>query len=434
MERAGNDKRWDDLSMSSDLKLAQLETTPWAVLHDCIETEISRGDQTSIVRLVDLLIEEAYVLRASDIHLDPTENIIAVRFRIDGVIETKHELLLVKLSEIISRLKIMCGLRTDEHQAAQDGRARVVLPYGKNIDIRVSIMPLYYGENAVIRLLVIGVETFTLSSLGFSTSNQEKIMSAVTKPYGMILATGPTGSGKTTTLYTLLQLQNIATTSIVTIEDPIEYAILGVNQIQVNSRTGLSFANGLRSILRQDPNTIMVGEIRDNETAGLAVNVALTGHLVFSTLHTSDAATTLPRLLDMKIEPYLIASTVNVAIGQRLVRRLCVVCKSKKQLSAVDVELIKSVVGIDIDYTSGGIYERVGCATCNQTGYYGRIGVHEVLVMSETIREAVVQNTPARIIRNLAISEGMVPLLVDGFLKVLAGETNLEEVLKINYE
>jgi type IV pilus assembly protein PilB len=388
----------------------------------------------SAVVILDALIEQAFASCASDIHIDPAAKHISVRFRVDGVLQIAHELPLSLQYELLSRLKILCGLRTDEHQTAQDGRLRHLCSNGITIDIRVSIMPLYYGENAVLRLLIGQSDTFSLQSLGFSEQNQEKILAAMKKPYGMILATGPTGSGKTTTLYTLLSMQDATQTSIVTIEDPIEYAIEGVNQIQVNSRTGLTFAHGLRSMLRQDPNTIMVGEVRDGETAGLAVNIALTGHVVVSTLHTNDAATTLPRLLDMKIEPYLIASTVNIAIGQRLVRRLCIECKKEKYLSENEIEEVRMMLPKDMSARNIKVYEHGGCTSCAYSGYSGRIGIHEVLVVSPRIREAIIARSSASYLRKIAIDEGMVPLIMDGMSKVLSGITTVEEVLKINYE
>src|SRR3989344_987032 len=279
------------------------------------KTLLDHKDQKglSIISLIDDLVEEAQRLRASDIHIDPQADSVRVRYRIDGVMADHHTLPKSIHSEVITRIKILSGLRTDEHQSALDGRFRLTID-DTPIDIRVSIAPAYYGENAVLRLLSDKAQDFTLTTLGFSEENQKKILSAIQRPYGMILATGPTGSGKTTTLYTLLKKLSTPEVSIITIEDPIEYSIGGINQIQANTRTGLTFAQGLRSILRQDPNIIMVGEIRDAETAGIAVNTALTGHLLLSTLHTSDASTTLPRLLDMGIDPYLVASTVNVAV------------------------------------------------------------------------------------------------------------------------
>lgn len=419
----------DDSSIGTSLLSSRAEE--YRVL---VEREVSEGAKASAVRLLDTLINHAYVLGTSDIHIDPTEKDILVRFRIDGLLQVMYTLPRTLHSELLARLKILCGLRTDEHAAAQDGRMRHIGHETVHIDVRVSIMPLYYGENAVLRLLIGNTKNFSLSTLGFSDGNQQKILAAMRKPYGMILATGPTGSGKTTTLYTLLSLQNTTEKAIVTIEDPIEYAIGGVNQIQVNPRTGLTFAHGLRSILRQDPNTIMVGEIRDAETAGLAVNIALTGHIVVSTLHTNDAATTLPRLLDMKIEPYLIGSTVNIAIGQRLVRTLCIHCKQEKFLKQIEVNELKQVASVTGIQEGVKIFEAVGCAQCNHAGYTGRIGVHEVLVVTPLIREAIVDCASAADLRTLAITEGMTPLIADGLYKVLSGITTLEEVLKIKYE
>jgi type IV pilus assembly protein PilB len=399
-----------------------------------VNEEIEKGTGLSIVVLVDALIEHAVAVRASDIHIDPSPTFLCVRYRIDGILQDAHVLPLHTHKEIISRLKVLSGLRTDEHQTAQDGRFKAVLTHGVSVDIRLSIIPIYSGENAVLRLFSGEAETYTLQKLGFTEQNIAKVVDAINKPYGMILATGPTGSGKTTTLYTLIQMLNAKDTSIVTIEDPIEYELTGVNQIQVNARTGLTFANGLRSILRQDPNTIMVGEIRDSETAGLAVNISLTGHLVFSTLHTNDAATTLPRLLDMKVEPYLIASTVNIAIGQRLLRRLCDVCKIEKLLTPSEILSLQSQTANMPLTTSTSVYAPLGCVRCNQTGYMGRVGVYEVLTMTRALRELVLAKSSVSTLKDCAIQEGMVPLIEDGFLKVKEGLTTIEEVLKIRYE
>ncbi len=386
----------------------------------------------STIRLVDALIEDAYGLRASDVHIDPTQNNILFRLRIDGVLQDFQIVPKKHLSEILSRIKILSGLRTDEHQAAQDGRFRLLLD-SIPVDVRVSIVPTHHGENAVLRLLAERAEEHTLDSLGFSKINQEKILQAIRKPYGMILATGPTGSGKTTTLYTLAKMLNTKEVSIVTIEDPIEYAIEGINQIQVNPRTNLTFAQGLRSMLRQDPNIIMVGEIRDAETAGIAVNTALTGHLLLSTLHTNDAATTLPRLIDLKIEPYLITSTVNVAIGQRLVRKICEQCRQEKKLTPAEREsLLISVPQHMLDKQI--FYYGKGCSACNGTGFFGRLGIHEVLVIDKTVREAILQKATAGSIKALAVESGMTTMVEDGFQKAIKGLTTIEEVLRTLYE
>ena len=403
-------------------------------VQDKVARELERGSQLSIINLINHIVEQAYYLRASDIHIDPQVDVVRVRLRIDGVLQDAHTIPKNIHSEVISRIKILAGLRTDEHQAAQDGRFRMILENNRAIDVRISIIPTYYGENAVLRLLSDQAQEFSLEALGFSESNRKKIETAMKRPYGMILATGPTGSGKTTTLYTLIKSLNLPEVSIVTIEDPIEYAIEGIEQIQVNARTQLTFANGLRSILRQDPNIIMVGEIRDAETAGIAVNTALTGHVVLSTLHTNDAATTLPRLLDMKIESFLIASTVNVAIGQRLVRKICADCKTAKEIIPAELKSLADVIPAQALSRKKTFYYGTGCDSCNNTGYRGRIGIHEVLVPDPALREAVLRRASADEIRNIAVAGGMVTMVHDGFLKAQEGITTIEEVLRTLYE
>lgn len=401
-----------------------------------VQEELGKGSGLSIVILVDLLIEQAHHMRASDIHIVPLDGGTRVRLRIDGVLQDQHTFPEDLHSEIITRIKILSGLRTDEHQTAQDGRFRTFIGVGTSmpIDVRVSITPTYYGENAVLRLLSDKAEDYTLETLGFSPENQKKIMQAIRRPYGMILATGPTGSGKTTSLYTLLKTLNTPQVAIITIEDPIEYAISGIEQIQVNSRTGLTFANGLRSILRQDPNIIMVGEIRDRETAGIAVNTALTGHLLLSTLHTNDAATTLPRLLDMGIEPYLIASTVNVAMGQRLVRKICEHCRVKKNLTAAETSSLKDVLPKKARKPLV-FFEGTGCTNCNKTGYRGRVGIQEVMLIDAPIREAILRKATAGELKKIAAGkQGMTSMLEDGFDKAMAGITTIEEILRMLHE
>jgi len=402
-------------------------------MSDFVKKELAKGQMISVVSLVAFIVEEAYSLRASDIHLEPQSDSIRVRYRIDGWLKDFHKLPLRIHSEVISRIKILAGLRTDEHQAPQDGRFRMVLE-ARPLDVRVSVAPTYYGENAVLRLLSDKAGIFTLESLGFSQNNAQKIDEAAKKPYGMILATGPTGSGKTTTLYTLLKTLNTEETSIITIEDPVEYAIDGIQQMQVNSRTGLAFASGLRSILRQDPNVIMVGEIRDAETAGIAVNAALTGHLMLSTLHTNDAATTLPRLLDMKIESYLIASTVNAAIGQRLVRKICPHCKEARDITLAEAKSLGHVIPAKMLERQEEFFFGKGCAECGNTGYLGRVGIHEVLVPDDAIREAVLKRAAAGEIKKVAVASGMGTIIEDGFLKAQQGITSIEEILRMLYE
>lgn len=391
--------------------------------------ERAHSGTLSVIALVDNLIAEAHTLRASDIHIDPGADKLVVRLRIDGMLQDKFFFEKRLHPEIITRIKIVSNLRTDEHQAAQDGRFRTQAGEAA-IDVRVSITPTYYGENAVLRLLADKAEEFTLESLGFSPENSKKIMSAVKKPYGMILATGPTGSGKTTTLYTLLKQLNTKTVSIITIEDPVEYAVEGVTQIQINPRSGLTFGSGLRSILRQDPNIIMVGEIRDSETASIAVNTALTGHLILSTLHTNDSATTLPRLLDMGVDPYLVASTVNVAIGQRLVRRICDNCKEAYALTDAEKESLLGQLFLRQLADAPQFYRGKGCEACEGTGYAGRIGIHEVMVIDPEIREAILKKASAANLKEIAKKNGMTPMFADGFMKAEQGKTTIEEVLR----
>lgn len=390
--------------------------------------------QVSVIRVVELLMQFAQSAGASDIHLDPRADGMMVRLRVDGVLRDTHHFPNSFQNEVIARLKILCGLRTDEHQAAQDGRFRAPLANGGTVDVRVSIVPTYYGENCVMRLLSGEAQEYTLDSLDFTPENQEKILRSVKKPYGMILATGPTGSGKTTTLYTLVKMLNQPGVSIITVEDPVEYSISGINQIGINPRTNLTFPNALRSMLRQDPNVIMVGEIRDMETAGLAVNTALTGHLVLSTLHTNDAPTTLPRLLDMKVEPFLIASTVNVAIGQRLVRRICMDCRESKIMSAAEKQSLKETIPSEILSKHSEFFVGKGCPTCRGTGYRGRVGVHEVMEIDNAVREVILRKSSANDIREVAIKQGMVPMLTDGFRKASEGLTTIEEILRLRHE
>ncbi|MDQ5955645.1 MAG: hypothetical protein QG621_648 [Patescibacteria group bacterium] len=374
----------------------------------------------SVVDIVDGLIEEAYAARASDIHLDPSPNDLKVRFRVDGVLERKYTIPKHLHPEIISRIKILAHLRTDEHQATQDGRFRFSHA-AEALDVRVSIAPTFYGENIVLRLLTNRKEASTLASLGFSEKDQHTIREVLNRPSGMILSTGPTGSGKTTTLYTLLSMRNTSDVSIVTIEDPIEYAIDEVKQIQVNPRTGLTFANGLRSILRQDPNIIMVGEIRDTETASIAVNTALSGHLLLSTLHTNSAATTLPRLLDMGVDAYLVASTISLAIGQRLVRAICEECKDARKTTDAERQLLGATTTL---------FGR-GCEQCSNAGYRGRLCISEILVATDSVRDAIVSKTSAKELEALAIKGGMTTMRDDGLQKVRAGHTTLQEVLRV---
>jgi len=389
-----------------------------------------------IVKIVDTIIEYAYENHASDIHIEPFEDREVIRFRIDGVLHDVLELPKNIHDLIITRLKIMSKLRTDEHRAAQDGRIEVDIKKEK-LDLRVSVIPITEGEKIVMRLLSERTRRFSLEDLGFSKKDYEKVRAAANKPYGMILATGPTGSGKTTTLYSILKQLNRREINIATIEDPVEYDMEGVNQIQVNPRTNLTFAKGLRSIIRQDPDVIMVGEIRDIETAGIAVNAAMTGHLVLSTLHTNDAPTTLPRLLDMEVEPFLVASTVNVAIGQRLVRKICTRCIESYILKGSKLDTLKKEIDFEKllgkkKITPLRLYQGKGCKYCNDSGYSGRIGIFEVMEISDNIKTMIMERKNSEEIKDQAIKEGMTTMISDGLQKALTGVTTIEEVLRVS--
>ncbi len=394
----------------------------------------ARPEDVPIIRIIDTIFEYAHQNRASDIHIEPQENKVVVRYRIDGFL---HDVITFSkdiLDLVVTRIKILARLRTDEHRAAQDGEIKRKIKDEK-IDIRVSIVPITEGEKVVMRLLSERSQLFFIDELGSSDSDLKKIKINIKKPYGMILATGPTGCGKTTTLYTLLKILNKRELNISTIEDPVEYDIQGINQIQVNPKTNLTFAQGLRAIVRQDPDIIMVGEIRDKETAGIAVNSAMTGHLVLSTLHTNDAATTLPRLLDMKIEPFLVASTVNLIIAQRLVRRICTGCIESYLIEGEKLESLKKQ--IDLEGILGKknieqlrVYQGKGCESCNQTGYSGRVGIFEVLEMNENIKKLVMGKASNDQIKQQAVKEGMTTMFNDGIKKVLGGITTLEEILR----
>jgi general secretion pathway protein E len=400
-----------------------------------IQEELHRQpSEFSIVRLIDLLVAYASLTHSSDVHIDPTPDQLKIRFRIDGILHDEFVLPKIIQSVFVSRIKILCGLRTDEHQAPQDGRFKSLLKEAGTVDVRVSIVPTYYGENVEMRLLQSPSSRLTLDDLDMAPNDLAQVKHAVNSPYGMILATGPTGSGKTTMLYTILKTLNTPDVSVITIEDPIEYSIPGIIQIPVAPQAGLTFAAGLRSILRQDPNIVMVGEIRDEETAEIAVNAALTGHLLLSTLHTNDAATTLARLTEFKIEPFLIASTVNVAIGQRLVRRLCEACRETKSLTDIEFQSLTESIPADLLGTNRNYFVGKGCKLCGNSGYTGRTGIYEVLVVNDEIRSSIMKRANASEIVAIAIKHGMTTMLQDGIRKAQEGKTTLEEVLRVVHE
>ncbi len=394
--------------------------------------------QNMVVRLVHLILHQAYQQRASDIHFEPQRTRLLVRFRIDGVLHDAFDLPAVLREPLLSRLKILARLRLDEHQSAQDGRFSFETS-GERVDVRVSLVPVTQGENLVLRLLAENSRQFSLTELGLGETDLVRVRRAIDNPHGMILVTGPTGSGKTTTVYAVIKILNRRDVHISTIEDPVEYEISGVSQIQVNPKTNLTFAQGLRSILRQDPDVIVVGEIRDEETAGIAINSAMTGHLVLSTVHANDAATTLPRLLDMGIEPFLVASTVNVVLAQRLVRKICERCRVSSEPTVADRRLIEEDETIRRSLRRRGyrrlndltLYRGLGCRTCGETGFVGRLGIFEVLEITDKIKKLIVARAASHEILAAAAAEGMTTMLEDGLGKVITGETTLAEVLRV---
>lgn len=396
------------------------------------EAQRSKEKEAPISKIVDLLIEYAYQNKASDIHIEPEETDSLIRYRVDGilhdVLHLPHEL----HNQIVARIKVLSRLRTDEHLSAQDGKMQAQVTSEK-IDIRVSIVPIVEGEKVVLRLLSSHSRQFSLNNLGMENADIAKLQKAYAKPYGIILSTGPTGSGKTTTIYAILKIINTREKNIATIEDPVEYDIEGINQIQANPKTNLTFAKGLRSILRQDPDIIFVGEIRDSETAGISVNAAMTGHLVLSTLHTNNASTTLPRLIDMGIEPFLVASTINLLIGQRLIRKICSSCIYSKTQS---IDELKKILTAELATKHFGnknevrLYEGKGCSVCHNTGYKERIGIFEVLEITPAIKKLIEDKATSYDIEKTAVKEGMTTMLEDGIAKVKNGITTIEEVLR----
>ncbi|HRX15387.1 MAG TPA: type II secretion system ATPase GspE [Spirochaetota bacterium] len=394
------------------------------------ETEdiLDMANEAPIIRFVNKAITEAVQERASDIHIEPYEKTLIVRYRIDGILYKMHEPPKKLQSAIISRIKIMSNLNIAENRLPQDGRIQLKIGK-KDIDIRVSIFPTHYGERVVMRLLNKSDMSFDLETIGFSSDMLQKFKKTLDKPHGVILVTGPTGSGKSTTLYSALTRLNNIDVNILTVEDPIEYQLQGVGQMQVNSKIGLTFASGLRSILRQDPDIIMVGEIRDIETAEIAIQSALTGHRVFSTIHTNDAASAVTRLVDMGIEPFLISSSVNAFLAQRLIRRICPECKTAYKPTAKELSELKIKVS---SLKNGKLFHGKGCDKCLGTGYSGRTGIYELLVVSNAIKKLIVSNADAGTIKEQAVKEGMQTLYLDGLSKVIDGTTTIEEVLRVS--
>ena len=426
-------------------------------------TEAEVAEDSPIAQTVNLLLEYAIRSNASDIHIEPREQFVQVRYRIDGVLKEVNRLPKNVLGALVSRIKILSNLKIDERRIPQDGRFKIKVA-GKQYALRVSTLPIADGEKVVMRILDESNQAVTLEQLGYWGHSLAVINQALTEPNGMILVTGPTGSGKSTSLFSVLSMLNTPEVNISTIEDPVEYKIPGVNQTQTNSKAGMTFASGLRALLRQDPNIIMVGEIRDGETANLGVQAALTGHLVFSTLHTNNAATCLPRLLDMGIEPFLIASTVKAVVGQRLVRRLCMNCRQSYVPNQTEVaeivRLFHLAPGQNFYYIhqleAQAIVQKVGgetpwgttdttiatlwqpnpngCDECNHTGFKGRVGIYEVLGTSREIQKMIIGGNTSNEIQDQAIAEGMTTMLTDGLIKAIRGNTTVEEVLRVTKE
>jgi len=404
-----------------------------------------------VIRVVDTLLEYAIFEGASDIHIEPGETNLLIRFRIDGILRQVMNLPRSLADGIVARIKILSNLKLDEHRLPQDGRFKIETRDYK-ISFRVSIIPVFDGEKVVMRLLDEGKKMLDLPALGFNSQALELVKQNIAKPHGMILVTGPTGSGKTTTLYTIMHILNTPKVNISTIEDPIEYRMPRINQSQVNPKIEFTFARGLRALLRQDPNIIMVGEIRDSETANIAVNAAMTGHLVLSTLHTNDAPTTLPRLVDMGIEPFLVSTTVNVIMAQRLVRKLCKHCLTSYNLSPEEQKRLEKDHGLDLNAlmalvskaegdTTGSehiesilFFKGKGCNKCGGQGYKGRIGIYEVMAMTDSMKRLVSSGATAQAIHDEARTQGMITILEDGFLKAKQGITSIEEVLRVTKE
>jgi type II secretion system protein E len=394
------------------------------------DKEITEGDQeASVIKFVNQIIWEAYKDRSTDIHFEPAEDELRIRYRIDGILHQTPMPPQLKRYQaaIISRIKVMSGMNIAEKRLPQDGRINVRIK-GEEIDIRVSTVPTVYGESVSLRLLTRGKIFLTLDKLGFAPQEEAALREIILKPHGIMLVTGPTGAGKSTTLYACLSTINSVTKRIITIEEPVEYELKGINQIAVRSDIGLTFAMGLRHILRQDPNVIMVGEIRDLETAEIAIRAALTGHLVFSTLHTNDAPSAFTRLIDMGIEPFLVASSVEAVLAQRLVRNICPACKTERK---VEPDFLRKIGFPEHEIGTTKFYQGAGCEECRQFGYQGRQGIYEMLLVTEALRPLIMNRAPATTIAQKAIEEGMRTLRADGWIKVKAGRTTLEEVLRV---
>ena len=412
----------------SELSIAIEENSSETTATSFTENLEEHDSDAPVVRFVNLLIAQAINDRASDIHVEPGEFQLTVRLRIDGVLHEMQKADRTIQDGIISRLKIMSSIDIAEKRKPQDGRLSVNHE-GRSIDLRVATLPTVWGEKVVMRILDNTGQTMRMRDLLFSATNEARFREAITKPHGMILATGPTGSGKSTTLYTALRAVANSKINVITVEDPVEYRIAGINQVQVNNRAGLTFANALRSILRSDPDVVLVGEIRDFETANISIEAALTGHLVLSTLHTNDAPSALTRLSEIGCEPFLVATALSAIVAQRLARRLCMKCREPNVETS---EVLTSLHFPHDPYDLPQIYRAAGCSACSNTGYRGRVALHEVMTMSEEIETLVVTRATASQMRQVALEQGMVSLREDGWSKVAQGMTTIEEVLRVS--
>lgn len=420
-------------SLSTEVSAALKEAPPeiGAKIDEKKIGEIIR--EAPVAKIVSTLLEYAMKARASDIHIEPAEDKTRVRYRIDGILHEKLALPRKVHDAVISRIKILSDMKIDEKRLPQDGRFNFKSG-NEEVDLRVSTLPTVHGEKVVMRLLKKSGGVPTMPELGLRGTALKNLEIAMLRPHGIIIVCGPTGSGKTTTLYAVLSKINSIKVNIVTLEDPVEYQMPGVNQVQINPQAGLTFASGLRAFLRQDPNIIMVGEIRDGETAQLAIQASLTGHLVFSTLHTNNSAGALPRLLDMGAEPFLLASSMNAVVAQRVVRKICPSCKTNYDPPTEVISDLKNVLGKLYPDQKGGpvkLYRGQGCSECNQTGYSGRVGIFEVLPVSEKVGRLVLERASASDVESAAAEEGMISMKQDGYTKAIEGVTSIEEVLRV---
>jgi len=406
------------------------------------ETDLSRmAEAIPIVSILDSILENAVVMNASDIHFEPLPKKLLVRYRVDGIMQEILSLPKDISPILIARVKILAGMQIDEHRIPQDGRFHFTLEEGGKVDIRVNIMPVLNGEKVEVRLLKSSAKPLSLVDLGVNENLEKIILGEITRPHGMILVTGPTGHGKTTTLYSILHILNTPKVNITTIEDPIEYEVSSINQTQVNTKAGVTFANGLRALLRQNPDIIMIGEIRDNETADIAVHSALTGHLVLSSLHTNDAPSAIPRLLDMGVMPFLLSSTLNLVIAQRLVRKICASCVESYKLSAFQKEAISKqliLFGTEpkkrLKLIPKEAYHGKGCKVCEGTGFSGQIGIFEIMAVDDKMRALISNSLASGEIRKAAMQGGMISMFEDGLEKVQRGLTTVDEILRVTSE